>query len=228
MENQPEGGILITREVVVTNEKGPLVVRAASIKALSPVPGKSSRRKVLSNTLRDVLVAIRAWFLKERGSARSTLVSVEKGTGKPAERTKQRAREKALKRAREFFSDWLVEPHPTTALVIKEAVSVLDSFLIHPSILGSNKSFFSLLSQVNASELINLMDLFNTTMRSRGTPLYGLAGSPTIRLRPVGPRQLEVSYTMPESELPDLIAIQAADAISVFSLSKPRTTVFLD
>ncbi|KAJ0132415.1 Uncharacterized protein HZ326_24502 [Fusarium oxysporum f. sp. albedinis] len=41
----------------------------------------------------------------------------------PRERMKQRARERALKFAQEFFSDWLVEPHPTAAFVIKEAVS---------------------------------------------------------------------------------------------------------
>ncbi|SCO12743.1 uncharacterized protein FFB20_15269 [Fusarium fujikuroi] len=147
-------------------------------------------------------------------------------------RTKQRAREKALRSAREFFSGWLDEPHPTTVLVIKEAVSVLwpglrlDPLSTHPPLLGSSKSFFSLLSQINASGLINLVDLFETTIRLRGTPLCGLAGSPTVRMRPVGPRKLEVSYTMPESELPDLIAIQAAEELSC--LARMNRTAFLD
>lgn len=146
----------------------------------------------------------------------------------PRERRKQRARERALKFAQEFFSDWLVEPHPTAAFVIKEAVSVLwpelrlDSLPIHPPLLESKKSFFRILRKVRASKLNHLVDLFTTMMLSRGTPLHGPAGSPTVLLRPVSQGQVEVSYTMPESELPALIAIQAADATSVFSPSEPR------
>lgn len=145
----------------------------------------------------------------------------------PRERLKQRARERDLKFAQAFFSDWLVEPHPAAAFVIKEAVSLLwpelrlDSLPIHPPLLESKKSFFRILRKARARKLNNLVDLFTTMMLSRGTPLHGPAGSPTVQLRPVSQGQVEVSYTMPESELPSLIAIQEADDTSVFSPSEP-------
>uniref|UniRef100_A0A0C4BKN9 Uncharacterized protein n=1 Tax=Fusarium oxysporum (strain Fo5176) TaxID=660025 RepID=A0A0C4BKN9_FUSOF len=56
---------------------------------------------------------------------------------------------------------------------------------------------------------------------SIGSPLHSAAGSPSVQLRSVSQGQVELSYTMPESELPNPIATQAAGAIGI-SLSESR------
>lgn len=137
----------------------------------------------------------------------------------PYKTDRRRARARVTKFAKAFFLEWLAEPHPAAPAVIQEAVSMLWPELhnkllpVRPPPLNSKKSFFNTLEVIKVSKLNNLVELFSSMMISRGTPLHGPAGSPTVRLRPVSQGEVEMTYTMPESELPTLISIQAANAI---------------
>ncbi|EWZ78143.1 hypothetical protein FOWG_17551 [Fusarium oxysporum f. sp. lycopersici MN25] len=85
MAKQPKLSINVVREIRVTIEQGKAqhfvhyqrVEVAATTKTPSPVTGKGSMPKVL----RDIFVAIRAWFLKLRGLARFKLVFDEEKQG---------------------------------------------------------------------------------------------------------------------------------------------------